>query len=80
MYNFSVLIINLAEDMKLEMATTWAVVNGIQDSMLFKLDEKSSNEESELAGIRHDLHKICIKYETQFELLNNKTGQLITHS
>ncbi len=58
------------------MATIWAVVNGIQDYVLVKLDKISSNEESELAGIRHDLDKIRMKYETQFKLLSNKLDHL----
>ena len=48
------------DSLKLELSTIWAVVNGIQDTMLVKLDEVNSNKERELVKIRNEFDKIRI--------------------
>ena len=48
------------------------MVNGIQDTILVKLDEVNSDKESQLVKIRNEFDKIRLEHESQIKLLNVK--------
>ena len=62
--------------LKLELSTVWAVVNGIQDTILVKLDEVNSDKESQLVKIRNEIDKIRLEHESQIKLLNVKLDNI----
>ena len=62
--------------LKFELSTVWAVVNGIQETILVKLDEVNSDKESQLVKIRNEIGKIRLEHESQIKLLNVKLDNI----
>jgi hypothetical protein len=62
--------------LKLEHPTIWAAINGIKDTLIIKLDEKSSVEESKLAKIEAELCKVRADYKCETVKLNAKYSEL----
>ena len=63
--------------LKLELSTVWAVVNGIQDTILVKLDDVNSNKERQFVKIRSELDKIRLEHESQIKLNTQKRNTRI---
>lgn len=62
--------------LKLELSTIWALLNGMQDTMMVKLDEVTSVYENELETMKTKLNKVTSEYENKFEILNAKLDEV----
>ena len=60
----------------MELSTVWAVVNGIQDTIIVKLDEVNSDKESQLVKIRNEIDKIRLEHASQIKFLNFKLDDI----
>ena len=67
---------DMMAQLKLEHPTIWAAINGIKDTLIIKLDEKSSVDESKLAKIEAELCKVRADYNCETEKLNAKYSEL----
>lgn len=62
--------------LKLEHPTILAAINGIKDTLMTKLDEKSLIDESKFAKIETELCKVRADYKCEIEKLNAKYSEL----
>ena len=62
--------------LKLEHPTILAAANGIKDTLMTKLDEKSLVDESKFANIETELCKVRADYKCEIEKLNAKYSEL----
>ncbi len=60
---------DMMAQLKLEHPTIWAAINGIKDTLIIKLDEKSSADESKLAKIEAELCKVRADYKCDTEYI-----------